>query len=133
MNVVIDTNVLVSTLWTDKGNPRKILDMVGKNTLKICYDHRIIAEYKYVLNRPKFKFSSYDVEVVLKRIKANGLCVAANICPIDFTDETDRAFYEVAVNCSAYLITGNKKHYPDAPFIISPAQFVVIYENQTFG
>ena len=129
MNVVIDTNILVSAFWTDMGNPHKILDMAGTDKIKVCYDHRIIAEYDYVLRRPRFKFSPCDIEVVIKMIKSKGLCVIADRCLINFTDETDRAFYEVAVKNNAYLITGNKKHYPDETFIITPARFVEIYND----
>jgi len=124
MKVVIDTNVIVSALWTDNGNPRKILDMLGRNELKICYDHRIMAEYEHVLGRPKFRFNRKDINGILNRVKAKGFCAIANECTAPFSEETDRAFYEVAVSCNAYLITGNKKHYPDEPFILSPTQFL---------
>jgi hypothetical protein len=39
-------------------------------------------------------------------------------------DESDRVFYDVAVAGSAMLITGNLKHYPDAPNVIAPADFL---------
>jgi hypothetical protein len=44
-------------------------------------------------------------------------------------DETDRKFYDVASACGALLITGNLKHYPSEPFIISPAGFLAGYEE----
>ena len=128
MNVVLDTNILVSALWTEGGNPHKILDMAGRNEIKICYDYRIIAEYQEVLKRPKFLFSARDINGVLNRIKAKGFCTVARQCAHSFTDETDRAFYEVAVTCDAYLITGNCKHFPNEPFILSPAQFLALME-----
>jgi hypothetical protein len=38
-------------------------------------------------------------------------------------------FYEVARECNATLITGNKRHYPDAPFIKTAAEFLTEYDN----
>ena len=66
---------------------------------------------------------------VLGRIQSKGICVAARECAGSFPDETDRAFYEVAVSCKAYLITGNNKHYPEEPFIMSPAQFLALLDE----
>jgi hypothetical protein len=40
-------------------------------------------------------------------------------------DESDRVFYDVAKTAGAYLITGNTKHFPQEPFILTPAEFVV--------
>jgi hypothetical protein len=39
-------------------------------------------------------------------------------------DESDRKFFDAAKTCGAVLITGNKKHYPPEPFILSPAEFL---------
>jgi len=124
MRVVIDTNILVSALWTAYGNPGKILDMVGLGKIKPCYDHRIISEYEEVLKRPKFMFSAKDIDGVLNRIKSKGFCIIAQESDRSFLDETDRAFYEVAVGCDAYLVTGNIKHYPSEPFIMTPSDFL---------
>jgi hypothetical protein len=38
-------------------------------------------------------------------------------------DENDRAFYDTALAAYASLSTGNMKHYPAGPPIISPAEF----------
>jgi putative PIN family toxin of toxin-antitoxin system len=126
MKVVLDTNILVSALWTEMGNPHKILDMVGRNEIKPCYDYRIIAEYREVLSRPRFLFSAADINGVLNRIKAKGISIVAEKSVNDFPDETDRAFYEVAVTSNAYLIIGNTKHFPNEPFILSPTQFLAL-------
>ena len=39
-------------------------------------------------------------------------------------DEDDRIFYDTAKTAKAYLITGNKKHYPQENFIFTPADFL---------
>ena len=44
-------------------------------------------------------------------------------------DESDRKFYDAAKFCNAYLLTGNKKHYPKDPLVLSPAEFLVLAER----
>jgi len=124
MKVVIDTNVLVSALYTADNNHRKILDMIGREEIKPCYDYRIIVEYENVLRRPKFGFLERDVNALLGRIKSRGYSVIAKSYPHAVIDENDRAFLEVAITCGAYLITGNTKHYPNEPFILTSAEFL---------
>ena len=57
MLVVIDTNVLVSALWSKNGAPAKIISLVLQGKLIPCYDYRILSEYRTVLARPKFGFT----------------------------------------------------------------------------
>jgi predicted nucleic acid-binding protein len=44
-------------------------------------------------------------------------------------DEDDRVFYDTAKQAGAYLITGNTKHYPSEPFILTPSAFLGINNN----
>jgi hypothetical protein len=41
-------------------------------------------------------------------------------------DEDDRVFYDTAKTAGAYLIPGNTKHFPQEPFILTPAQFLAM-------
>lgn len=42
-------------------------------------------------------------------------------------DESDRVFYEVSLSKEdSFLVTGNLKHYPIAPRIVSPSEFIRI-------
>jgi len=45
---------------------------------------------------------------------------------IPISDETDRIFLDTAMANGATLITGNKKDYPDKPFIVTPAELLRI-------
>ena len=123
-NAVIDTNVLVSALLSPDGAPSKVLDLVFGGQLKICYDSRILLEYKVVLSRQRFPFKPQDVSVTLNEIVQRGLSVIVPSLPILFTDESDKKFYEVANFCGAYLITGNLKHFPVEPEIMSPSELL---------
>ena len=122
--VVLDTNVLVSAFWKRASNTGKIIDMVVTRQLIPCYNAKILLEYQEVLNRPKFKFSSSDVNNLLELIKIEGISMIAQQSSIPFVDESDRKFYDIAIACGAYLITGNLKHYPNELIILTPAQFL---------
>ena len=124
MLVVIDTNVLVSAFWSKNGTPAKILDLLLNGRLKLCYDHRILMEYRTVLQRPRFGFSDIEVETVMQILEATGHSVVPVPLDTAFLDETDKKFYEVAKFCDAKLITGNLKHFPQETNIVSPADFL---------
>lgn len=124
MNVVIDTNVLVSALWTPNGKPAYILNSILTGKLYICHDYRIINEYYNVLHRSKFHFQEWQISYLLDTIIHDGFSVVPTPLPdLPFTDESDRKFLEVARFSNAFLITGNLKHYPDDSCIISVSDF----------
>lgn len=42
-------------------------------------------------------------------------------------DESDRVFYEVSLSREdSFLVTGNLKHFPVSPKIVSPSEFIQI-------
>lgn len=127
MLVVIDTNILVSSLWSKSGTPAKIMSLVIGGRLVLCYDYRILCEYKNVLSRPKFKFSPNEINALLDFIKHSGRSVIAEPLDDDFVDEADKKFYEVAKHCGATLITGNIKHFPSDDFIMTANDFLEKY------
>ena len=44
-----------------------------------------------------------------------------------FPDPKDVVFYEVTLSKDdAYLVTGNIKHFPQKPFVVTPAEMVSI-------
>lgn len=125
MNIVIDTNVLVSALWSKNGTCAKILYRVLNYELVVVYDQRVLHEYKVVLERPKFGFSQDEVKSILDFIKHEGLCIVAKPLDVEFVDESDKKFYEVAKTLNCKLITGNKKHFPEEKDILSPREFEI--------
>ena len=129
MNIVLDTNILVSAVWSPGRNATKILEAVFARKFTTCYDYRILEEYDQVLHYPKLKFSESAIEAVLEPIIKNGLSVVPEpIKDVPFErDETDRKFYEVAKFCNAILVTGNLAHYPQDNTIILPSEFISRY------
>ena len=124
MLVVIDTNVLVSAFWSKNGAPAKVVSMVLTGTLIPCFDYRILCEYRDVLQRPKFGFSQGQINALLDWFEAYGQSVIAKPIDIPFSDTADKKFYEVAKFCGATLITGNLKHFPKDPQVVSVAEFL---------
>lgn len=131
MLVVIDTNILVSALWSKSGAPARILSLIISGGLIPCYDYRILSEYRDVLSRPKFKFTDSEINALLDWIVENGRQVIAEPLNEDFTDESDKKFYEVAKFCNAKLITGNIKHFPNDNLVLSVSDFWEQYNNRT--
>lgn len=129
MNIVVDTDILVSALWSPGRNATDILAAVFARQFTVCYDYRILDEYNRVLHYPKLRFEEWEIESILDPLVKNGISVIAPpVGWVDFgRDEDDKKFYEVAKYCYATLITGNLKHFPKDPDIIPPAEFCLRY------
>jgi putative PIN family toxin of toxin-antitoxin system len=122
--VVLDTNVVVSALWSEQGKPYRILEMLIIGEIEPYYNDEILEEYNEVLRRGKLGFSGEKVERLLSAIIETGISADALKSVVALIDEDDRKFYDIAKANGAILITGNKKHYPDESTILSPAEFL---------
>lgn len=124
MNVVLDTNVLVSAMLSPGRKAYSILQAVVFGDYQMVFDSRIMDEYENVLRYEKFKFDENDIEAILSLIKEYGIHIVARPSrSISFNDESDRKFFEVAKVSGAVLVTGNLKHFPSDPEIISVSDF----------
>jgi len=131
MRVVIDTNVLVSALWSRNNRLSQIISAVINDKLIACYNAAIMAEYEDVLSRPKlaFHFEKSRVDEILNKMKIDGLSVVVIPSSMPLPDEDDRVFYDVAKACDAYLITKNLQDFPSASFILPPDQFLYLIDD----
>jgi len=121
---VLDTNVIVSAFMNKNGIPAKVLSLFVKREIDVFYSDAIFAEYEEVLNREHFKFNKQKILRVLNRFKKLGNLFVPIESDISMIHENDRTFYDVAKQSDSFLITGNKKHYPNEPIILSPAEFL---------
>ncbi len=129
MIIVIDTNVLVSGLLSDTGNPAAIVNHLLTAKLKAAYDIKIISEYREVLKRPKFSFKPAEVDALVNYLEAEGLLVYPTALKTNLPDPSDLPFLEVACSIeSKILVTGNSKDYSDAARklvkVLTPAEFL---------
>lgn len=129
---VIDTNILVSALITHNSNAStvKVLESMFENRFTPLYNAEIIAEYDEVLHRRKFKLTEDQIRIVIDYIKLNGIDSDRFPYDGDMPDEDDRVFYEVALSEEdSFLVTGNLKHFPHTPKVITAAQMMEIIEQ----
>ena len=124
MRIVLDTNILVASLWKPGSKSAGIVRDVIKQRITACYTTEIAEEYSIVLRRLKFRFPISVTDGLVHGITDNGLSVEAPKSDIYFAHESDRVFYDVAVFCGAKLITSNLKHFPESdPRIMTPGAF----------
>ena len=109
MNVVFDTNVLISsTLW-DKSVSQKLLFKLIDSDIKIYTSKEIIQEYSKVINRD-FYYSQEEIS----RVTSTLLPLLTNISPIEKLnvikeDPDDNKIIECAIaSKSDYIITYDK-------------------------
>ena len=126
---VIDTNVLVSALLNINSNPGKVLLSVFNGETRPLLNEEIVAEYRDVLARKKFHFPEETVDIVMGRLAAVSMDInAADGEYPEITDPKDRCFFAVTMTGrlseDALLVTGNIRHFPAKPFVVTPAQFV---------
>ena len=126
--VVIDTNVIVASLLTrnhDSATAR-VMDAVYSRRIVPLVNDDILAEYSDVLFRPHLKLDSSKCEFIVSLMTDIGLHLDPVQSSVTMADEADRVFYEVALAGPAgdtKLVTGNLRHYPVEPMVVTPAQF----------
>lgn len=132
---VLDTNVLVSALLSKNSVPAEILDEAASGCIVPLYSDEILAEYEDVLHRKKFPFTAREVRDLIEAIKSRGVPVEAGPVNAVLPDLDDVVFYAVVMekrkDGDAYLITGNQKHFPKEPFIVTPKEMLDIIRSDS--
>ena len=132
---VLDTNVLVSAMLKWKSIPGKILELTFNGLIVPLVNDEILKEYREVLSRPKFKLTREIVDNLINGIMENSVFVNEQSLDEYLPDPKDRVFYEVVMeerkNEDAYLVTGNIKHFPIRPYIVTPREMldIILEEN----
>ncbi len=129
IRAVIDTNVVVSANLTDDGLPAAIMDLAASRNILMCVSDAVLAEYKEVLNRPRFKLTPQRIAGALSVIRKTSLHVKpTQTVSVITADEPDNRLLECAEAAGAdYLVTGNTKHFPKVfknTAIVTPKQFM---------
>jgi putative PIN family toxin of toxin-antitoxin system len=129
---VIDTNVFVAALLSRHSNSATVLVVDTLMNHGICplYNQEIINEYHNVLHREKFHFPSESIDAIISTVQKHGISSERIASSEYFPDPKDVVFYEVALSKDdAYLVTGNKKHFPKKPIVVTPAEMMKILES----
>lgn len=132
---VIDTNILVSALLSKHDDAATVLiinRMISGEIIPV-YSEEILKEYQDVLNRKKFKFDPGIVSYFISAIRLYGINVDPSPTGEILSDMKDLPFYEVVYekkdDCT-YLITGNLKHFPIRPYIVTARQMLDIMDGK---
>ena len=131
MNVVIDTNVFISSMITPGGMPGKVIDLWKTGGITLCLSQPILEEYLEVIAR--FGITKDPAVARLLRLfegRQNQLYVpwTPTIKVIE-DDPKDNMFIECAVAAGArYIISGDRhlvglKEFQEIR-ILSPADFL---------
>lgn len=117
---------------TPMQQPARLWGMIADGVITPLHNADIIAEYQEVLNRDKFRFPKDIVSKLVATIKVFGIDSFRIPYDSPMPDESDRVFYEVALSKDdAYLVTGNSKHFPATPIVVTPAEMLEIIRQNT--
>jgi putative PIN family toxin of toxin-antitoxin system len=115
--VVIDTNVLMAALRSNRGASYRLLSLVGDDRWKLNLSVPLLLEYEDVLKRPDagLGLAHEDIDAIL-----DFLCDEANLREIFYLwrpillDPKDDFVLELAVESNAdFIITFNLKDFMD--------------------
>lgn len=134
MNVVLDTNVIVSgLLW--KSRTKVLFDLVDERKIKLCLTFKILNEVERVLNYHHIRKQLNSIGLTAAEILGYLLQVSKIYPDIeikaDIVDQSDKIFLGVVFASNAeYLITGDKHLLILKSFqgtkIIKPRKFLEI-------
>ncbi len=135
---VLDTNVIVSAMLRWRSVPGSLLELAFDGVIVPVLNEEIMAEYRNVLARPKFHLTEEIIEDVIADMTERGVFVDAEVLAWDLPDAKDKVFYEVVMeerkSEDAYLVTGNLRHFPVKPFVVTPRQMPdIIIEDAREG
>lgn len=134
---VIDTNVIVSALLSSKKDSAtvKIVEKLFDKEFIPLLSEEILWEYHSVLRRKKFSFTEELIQSLIDAIEN----LAEKILPYPadevLPDMKDLPFYEVVLtknDPSAYLVTGNIKHFPQKAFVVTPREFLELLQSEKY-
>jgi putative PIN family toxin of toxin-antitoxin system len=135
--VVIDTNVLVSAVLKSHSVPGSIVELAFDGPIIPILNEAIEKEYREVLSRPKFHLPEDLIEGIMSTFHKRAIYVDAEHLDVELPDPKDLVFYEVVMEErkeeDAYLVTGNIRHFPNRPFIVTPREMLdIILKDQDF-
>jgi uncharacterized protein len=135
--IVIDTNVIVSSL-IQRGYPNLIIkDLFIEQKFQLCISDELLAEYYEVLSRPKFsKFQDFFIraEALLVEIEAKATKYHPTITLDLISDDDDNMILELADECLAdFVITGNTTDFTFPTYkqtkIVTPKEYWDNYQT----
>ena len=126
---VIDTNVLVAAAKTHKpdSSTSKILSLVFSGIIQPLVCEEILEEYEQILHLPVLGIPEDLASAILVKFRNDGINPGRTPSREEHPDPTDQIFYEISLSVEdAYMVTNNKKHFPQKPRVVTPSEMLVI-------
>ena len=132
MNVLIDTNVLLSAAWRDKLPEHVVLYVAGRDEVRWLVTPEILAEYTEVLRRPKFNLDQQTLERWTEMLALRTVKVGSPPQVPDFPrDPKDAPFLAAALATHAdFLITGDKDLLEAKDIVATRIVTVIEFSNE---
>lgn len=138
MNVVIDTNVFVSSFLSLQGSPKRVIDLWKTGRIILCLSRDIIAEYVEVLAR--FGLAGQPelrelLDLFARRVNVM-FAPAPPVLPIIPDDPADEKFIACAVAARAeYVVSGDRHLLNLGTYgsirVVTPSQFLKSFAGST--
>ena len=138
LQVVIDTNVLVAAMRSNRGASFRFLDSVGTNRWRPNLTVAVVLEYEAVLKRNcrQFGLTEQDIDDVL-----DGLCSQAGLHRLYYTwrpvaaDPDDDMIMEAAIaSHSDFIVTYNRRDFPESVRFgircVTPQELLILLEER---
>jgi putative PIN family toxin of toxin-antitoxin system len=130
-NIIIDTNVFVSSLIQKSYPYRIVYDLFIEDKIQLCTSENLVYEYYEVLHRPKFSIYKdflIRAETLLSIIILKSKKFIPEIKLNLISDTKDNMLLELADICSAdFLITGNTNDFTLSQYkktkIVTPKEY----------
>jgi len=130
LQLVLDTNIIVSAAIKPEGLQRTVLLLAMMHPARLYVSVPIVSEYRMVLSRPEFNIQKGLRLQFLQRIKDVSRVVSPSRQIRVTPDPDDNMFLECADAARAdYLVTGNLRHFPKfwkQTKIVSSREFITM-------
>ncbi|MFA5222322.1 MAG: PIN domain-containing protein [Methanoregula sp.] len=111
LQIVLDTNVLVSGLLSPHGAPAKILNLVINGNIILVLDSRI--------------FDEDAINEIILFIRRESIFISPVPVTCTIPDPGDLPFIEVSLHANVPVVTGNVRHFKESgATIMTPVQFL---------
>jgi len=135
-HAVLDTNVIVSAFLSSNeldSAPAQVVKHALAGRIEPIFNEEILIEYRDVLFRKKFGFDHETVKILIEELTRRGQLIKPLSSGESFSDPDDAIFYETmlatASTANCFLVTGNLRHFPKNPLVLTPRLMVALLEK----
>lgn len=136
---VIDTNILISGVISDKGSPRKVFDLWKEGQFTLVSSPEVLEELGLILRYPRiqqrYRLSESDILAFLHLLSTAATIVPTEPFPLEgLPDPSDaKLFLAAHAGTAEYLVTGDQRLLALGEYrgvkVVSPGTFVAVVEG----